>query len=160
MDGADQGLNAWPIAVWVVAVAAAAFAARFTLLSWWCWQARAEGLAAERRLTEAATRLREYASANLQRLPERLEEALSGSCTHLAYRPVPRLTLDERLILVHDARPTHKLMEFPNLRDGRAVVLCSGRLLVVTEEAFEKLVQADDALRQQHGLEAVTSGDA
>jgi hypothetical protein len=146
------GLNEWPIAAWVILLGIVLFVGQYGVLRWRWSQARPRGREAERRLTEAASRLRDYADANLQRLPDRLQEA-GLEAGAIAYRPIPSLTLDERLILLHDAQPEHKLLEFPTLRDGRGVVLCSGRLLLVTESAFEKLIEADNALRSRLGLD-------
>ena len=47
----------------------------------------------------------------------------------------------------------HRVIEFPALRDGRGVVFCSGRYRVVSEEAWDKLRMADDALRLKLDLE-------
>lgn len=142
----------WPLAAWVVLIAIAVFIGKYALLRWQWAAYQASASQAERRLYQAAAGLREYAGRHLQRLPERLEETGFEPAGTVAYRPVPRLGLDERLILLHDAGPARKVLEFPSLRDGRGVVFCSGRMLVVTEEAFEKLLAADDALRERLGL--------
>lgn len=155
MGGGPMGPGDWPVAVWIVLLGVVAFLGQYAVLRWRWGVARAQGAQAERRLVEAASRLRDYATANLQRLPESWEQAGWIPDAPIAYRPIPRLALDERLILVHDARPTHQILEFPSLREGRGVVLCNGRMLVVTESAFEKLMEADNALRQRLGLEAI-----
>ena len=116
---------------------------------------RAVGEEAERRLVGFATALRNYAKENLQRLPDSLDELNLPGTDAVAYRPIPRLNLDEKLILVHDASPVHKVIEFPMLRDGRGVIFCSGRLHIVSEDVFDKLRAADDGLRERLGLEPV-----
>ena len=73
---------------------------------------------------------------------------------------MPRIALDDKLILIHDAEPIHRILEFPRLRSGRGVVLCNGRLLMITEEAWDKLREADDALRERRGLEPIESDTA
>jgi hypothetical protein len=149
------GLSEWPIAVWVVLLGVGVFVGQYAVLRWRQSRTRAQESAAEHRLLEAASRLREYAAGHLQRLPDNWEEAGGSPDDSVAYRPVPRLTLDERLILVHDAGPVRRIVEFPALREGRGVVLCSGRVLVVTESAFERLVESDNALRRRLGLEPI-----
>lgn len=144
-------LGDWPIAAWVILILLTAFLGRYSLLRWHWKKSRPAALAAEQSLVEAASRLREFAAEHQGRLPQAMEE-VGGDPAWLTYRPVPSLTLDERLILVHDAASTHKLLEFPSLQDGRGAVLCSGRLLVLTEAAFDKLVAADDMLRGRLGL--------
>lgn len=139
----------WPVAVWVLLLAAAAFVAEYIVLLVRKRRSAPEGAAAQRRLAHVATTLKAYAGAHLQALPDSLQELGLPDTDGVAYRPLSRLNLDERLILVHDARPVQKVVEFPRLRDGRAIVFCSGRLLVVTEEAFEKLARADDGLRER-----------
>ena len=89
-----------------------------------------------------------------ERLPQgTLDELNLPDAEHVAYRPIPRLNLDEKLILVHDAGPAHKVIEFPSSRDGRGVIFCSGRMHIVSEDVFEKLLAADDALRERLGLD-------
>lgn len=146
-----------PVAGWIVLLAAAAFAGEFAVLYFRKRRSAARAQEAERRLARVATAVRDRASANMQRLPSTLDEFKLFGCEAIVYRPVPRLTLDERLVLLHDREPTHKVMEFPALRDGRGLVLCNGRLLIVSEEAFEKLIAADDALRERLGLEPVAA---
>lgn len=153
MAGAGQSISEWPIAVWVVLVCVVWFLGRYAVLYRRWRGSRGEALVVERRLAEAASRLRSYATGNAQRLPDRLEEAGPGSGEGIVYRPVPSLTFDERLILLHDARPVRTLLQFPHLRKGRGVILSNGRVLELTEEAFEKLLDADDRLRQSLGLQ-------
>jgi len=142
-----------PLAGWILLLAGLAFVGEYVLLRFRQSRSAALARSAERRLALIATALRDYAAANLQRLPLKLEELKLEDAQAVVYRSATRLNLDERLVLLHDRAPTHKVLEFPALRDGRGLVLCSGRLLVVSEEAFEKLIAADDALRQRLGLE-------
>ena len=86
-------------------------------------------------------------------IEQSLEELNLPGTDALTYRPAPRLNLDEKLILLHDAAPVHKVVEFPVLRDGRGVIFCSGRMHIVSEEVFEKLLAADDALRERLELD-------
>lgn len=145
----------WPISVWVILLAAAAFVVEFIYLRVRQRQYQAAGREAERRLVRFATALRNYARDNNQALPASLDELNLPESEHVCYRYVPRLDLDVKLMLVHDAAPVHKVLEFPALRDGRGVLFANGRLHVVSEEVFQKLIVADDALRERLGLEPI-----
>jgi hypothetical protein len=144
-----------PIVVWVLLVAGAFFVGEYILLRLRRSKHHATSEAARRRLTRFATALHHYARDHLQRLPESLAELNLPESQEVAYRPIPRLNLDPRLILLHDALPTQKIIEFPVLRDGRGVIFCNGRLHLVAEEVFEKLLAADNALRERLGLDAI-----
>lgn len=141
-----------PVAGWIILLAVAAFVGEYAVLRFRLHRSAPLAQESERRLVRFATALRDHAAANLQRLPDTMEELQLSGAEALVYRPVTRLNLDERLVLLHDREPSHKVLEFPMLRDGRGLILCSGRLLIVSEEAFEKLIAADDALRQRLGL--------
>lgn len=104
------------------------------------------------RLEVLGTQLRDYAARHNQQLPAGLAVLGGEESNTVVYRPTPSLTLDPRLILLHDRWATQKLIEFPNLRDGRCVMFCSGRLHVVSQEAFEQLIAADRRLRLKLGL--------
>jgi hypothetical protein len=147
-----------PIALWVLLLAGVFFVGEYVWLRVRKERHASSAAPAERRLAGFATALRDYARDNLQRLPETLEELDLPESQAVRYRPIPRLNLDEKLILVHDAGPVHKVIEFPVLRDGRGVVFCSGRMHIISEEVFEKLLAADDALRERLGLPAVEAG--
>jgi len=145
----------WPITVWVILGAFCLFTGEYVYLRYRLWQHEKESDEASRRLSRFATALRNYANAHGQLLPDRLDELNLPESATVSYRPCPRLDLDEKLILVHDAGPYHKVLEFPRLRDGRGVVFCSGRVHVVSEEVLDKLIVADDALRERLELEPV-----
>ncbi len=144
-----------PVVVWVLLLAALFFIAEYLLLRVRQAKHRPTSDAAQQRLTGFAIALRNYARDHLQRLPESLDELNLPDTQAVAYRPIPRLNLDEKLILVHDAAPVHKVIEFPVLRDGRGVIFASGRLHIVSEEVFEKLLAADEALRERLGLHPI-----
>jgi hypothetical protein len=142
-------ISSWPIAVWVLLVAAAVFAARVTFLVIQRWRYLSADRQAERKLLAVAAALKRYAEEHDGDLPEKLTDLGWPADDSVAYRPVPRIDLDEKLILACDARPGRKVIEFPMLRDGRGVVFCSGRFHVATEAAFEKMIAADDRLRER-----------
>jgi hypothetical protein len=148
-------MSGLPVAIWVILFAAALFVGEYVWLRMRHAQHRATGDVAERRLVAFATALRNYAKDNLQRLPDSLDELNLPGAEAIAYRPIPRLNLDEKLVLVHDASPLHQVIEFPALREGRGVIFCSGRLHIVSEDVFDKLIAADDGLRERLGLESV-----
>lgn len=149
-----------PIAFWVILLAAGYFVFEYVQLRLRVRASRPRSLDAERRLERVAGALRRYANENLQRLPDSLDEVGVDGREAVTYRPITRLNLDPKLILVHDREPTQKVIEFPALRDGRGVVFSSGRLLVVSEEVFDKLLAADDALRARLGLAEARAGIA
>lgn len=152
MGSLTESIRNLPLVAWVVLLAGGFFVGEYALLRWRQRRFAGRSLIAERRLVRFATALRNYARDNLQRLPSGLGELGLPESETVSYRPVARLNLDPKLVLLHDRRPEHKVLEFPALRDGRAVVFCSGRMLVVSEEVFDKLIAADDALRERLGL--------
>jgi hypothetical protein len=152
MDWNLASIKDLPVAGWVILLATAAFLGEYVVLRFRQQRFAGRAREAQRRLTWIATALRNHAAGNLQRLPASLDELKLPDSPGVAYRPAPRLNLDEKLILLHDREPTHKVLEFPVLRDGRGLVFCSGRLLVVSEEVFQKLIAADDALRERLGI--------
>ncbi len=150
-------MSDWPVTVWVILGAGAIFIGEFIYLRYRLWQHEQDGEVAKKRLSRFATALRNYANAHGQLLPDSLEELNLPESETVVYRPCGRMDLDEKLILVHDAASYHKVLEFPSLRDGRGVVFCSGRIHVVSEELVDKLLVADDALRERLELDPVQS---
>ncbi len=144
-----------PVAAWVIVLAAAVFAVEFIVLKVRLHRHGAVNDVAERRLIAVATALRNHARDHGQLLPGRLEELGLPGSEAVAYRAVPRLDEDERLILVHDVEPVRRVIEFPVMRAGRGLIFCNGRLHVVSEDVFDKLRVADDALRDRLGLEPI-----
>ena len=155
MTGGLASLREWPIAAWVILAATAIFVAEYLWLRVREARSRPPARRAEQRLSRFATALRNYGTDHDHRLPSRIEELGLPESDAVTYRPVPKLDLDAKLILIHDAAPTHRVLEFPALRDGRGVVFCNGRLRVLSEEAWDKLRTADDALRQKLELEPI-----
>lgn len=148
-------ISSWPIAVWVVLVASTVFVGHVAFLAIQKRRYLAEDRQAERKLRALAGALVRYAEAHDGALPETLAELGWPDERDVMYRPVTRIDLDRRLILACDAKPDRKVVEFPMLRDGRGMVFCSGRYHVATEAAFEKLIVADDRLREGLGLIAL-----
>jgi len=88
-------------------------------------------------------------------LPVSLDLVAPDDAPALIYRPVPNLSFDGRLVLLYDRAPQHSLLEFPVLRPGWAVHLLGGKTLLMNQDQLEKLLAADNALRERCGLEAL-----
>lgn len=58
---------------------------------------------------------------------------------------------DPRLLILHDDKPRRPIAAFPRLSHGRLVLFWTGRIVLASESAFEKLIEADDALRDRLG---------
>jgi hypothetical protein len=147
MSGLQAALSDLPIAAWVMVLAVGLFIVEYGVLRFRQRRSQPEARRSEHRLNRCAEALHRYAERHGGLLPDRLDELGLSETDGIVFRAVPRFDTDRRLILVYDAEPTHQVLEFPRLRAGRAVVFCTGRMVVVTEEAFEKLLRADDALR-------------
>lgn len=141
---------------WIVIAAVAVFLGRYIWLQVRLSGSRARSRDAERRLQGLAGALHRHAMDHGGHLPDSVVNLGLEGPIQQCYRPVPRLDLDPRLILIHDPPGNHLVIEFPSLRPARGVVLCSGRYLVLTEEAFQELLRADAALRERLNLPAVS----
>ncbi len=103
-------------------------------------------------LTNLHRALSDYAKQNLGRLPSSLAE-INLTNPAITYRPAAAPNPDEKLLIAHDAAPNRTIIEFPHSRPGRNILFLSGRLRAVSESAFEKLIEADDAFRAKLGYE-------
>lgn len=65
---------------------------------------------------------------------------------NMTLRKVDPAAVDPRRILLHDDRPIRPIAAFPRMIRGRLVLLGTGRIVLVSESAFEKLLEADQAL--------------
>lgn len=97
--------------------------------------------------------LSDYSKQNFGRLPNSLAE-ISFSNPVITYRPAAVPNPDEKLLIAHDAAPSRAIIEFPYSRPGRNILFLSGRVRAVSESAFEKLIEADDAFRAKLGYES------
>jgi len=97
--------------------------------------------------------LRDYAAAHAGRLPNSLAE-INLADPAITYRPAAAPNPDEKLLIAHDATPSRTIIEFPHARPGRNVLFLSGRVRLVSESAFDKLIEADDAYRAKLGYES------
>lgn len=143
----------WPI--WAIAAAAVLAAVHYARLA----RQHSHGAeAAERswsRLQMLHASLQAHAEGHVGRFPTTLAELDPDLELMFVYRPIPNRSFDERLIVAYDRVSQHRLLDFPVLRDGRAVLLLGGKRLVFSAEQFEKLVVADNALREQVGLQVL-----
>src|SRR5262245_43274289 len=141
----------------IPAVAGIAAAALLILVGrfWWLRQGADRGAAAESadrdRLADLYLELRRFAAAHSGRLPSELPDAWDGD--GISYRPLPSADCDPKLIVAHDAAARRQIVEFPNTRPGRLVLFWTGRVRLLTESAFEKLLAADDAMRSRLGID-------
>ena len=96
--------------------------------------------------------LRDHAKQNLGRLPASLAD-INLANPAITYRPAAAPNPDEKLLIAHDAAPSRTIIEFPHSRPGRNILFLSGRVRAVSESAFEKLIEADDAFREKLGYD-------
>lgn len=66
-----------------------------------------------------------------------------------AYRPVPGLDRDPRLVVAHEARAVQMVLRFPRIEPGRLVLFADGRVELFAEGAVERLIAGDNVLRQR-----------
>lgn len=88
-----------------------------------------------------------------------LAEAREASAqANMTLRDVDPSGIDPRRILLHDAQPVRPIAAFPRMIRGRLVLLGTGRIVLVSESAFEKLLGADEALAAR-GSDGVTEDE-
>ncbi|MBT4100103.1 MAG: hypothetical protein HOM68_11670 [Gemmatimonadetes bacterium] len=80
--------------------------------------------------------------------PDHLPADLSAA-SGWVYRRVPTLTVDRRLIVLHEDAPRQILTRFPGEEEARTIVFADGRVDVFTESAFGQLIVGDDVLRER-----------
>ena len=68
-------------------------------------------------------------------------------------RPVTADVDDKRLVVAYDSQARNRVIEFPTVRPARWVLLASGRMMLLAEEAAEKLLHAENGLRQKLDLD-------
>ncbi len=108
----------------------------------------------EARLRALHRLLTDHAASHDGRLPAHPDELIqsvaagtgSADWSGLTYRPWEGRP-DPKLLIAHDSRPCRRVLEFPQVRPGRCVLFWSGKVRVVSESAFERLIEADDAFR-------------
>lgn len=71
---------------------------------------------------------------------------IAAARANMVLRDVDPTAIDPRRIILHDDRPVRPIAAFPRMIRGRLVLLGTGRIVLVSESAFEKLLEADDAL--------------
>lgn len=141
-----------PVAVWLIAVGVLAILFRLVQLR--LRQQASPDSSGAAHLAALHAALRQYADAHLGRLPRSLAELglPEGDVKAIVYRAVPTARADEKTLLAHDSAAATTVLEFPHLRPARHVLFWSGRVRLVSESAFEKLIEADDAFRDKHGI--------
>lgn len=91
---------------------------------------------------------------------EKLTEARAAAeRARMVLREMDFAAIDPRRILLHDDRPIRPMAAFPRMIRGRLVLLGSGRIVLVSESAFEKLLEADQALATRGVTDRVEDDD-
>lgn len=103
------------------------------------------------RLAELHRALRAFAAKHGGRLPDSLNELSFSAAAGIAYRAVRGPDPDEKLLVAHDAAPNQRVIEFPHARPARNILFLSGRVRLVSESAFQRLLEADEAYRAKLG---------
>ncbi|MCP4590144.1 MAG: hypothetical protein GY842_05330 [bacterium] len=150
-----NGLADVPVLVWVVAVAALLAGGRYAQLWWQCRAHRPAEASITRSLGKLYDGLAKYARFHDDGFPDSFEGEEWALAHAFTVRGLPRWGVDDRLVLAYDREARHRLIDFPCVRRGRAVLLATGKVVVVSEEQFEQLLRADDRLRDSLGLESL-----
>jgi hypothetical protein len=150
-----ERLAGLPVVVWVAIVGVAAMVLLLVRVAWIVRRNVPEARAAEFDLKQAADALRAYAAEHGGALPGTLSLVVPELADRIVYRPVPAADCDPKLLIAYNKKAAHQVAEFPTTRRGRGVLFLNWRLHVVTDEAFEKLIEADDRLRDKLGLERI-----
>jgi hypothetical protein len=148
-----------PVVVWVFAGLLLLALARYAQL----WVRRSANAAVERDAVRGLRLLYDglatFAKSNASRWPASLSGDDWAFARDYVVRPTPRWGLDARLVLAYDRIARHRLIEFPALLLGRAVLLGTGKIVVLSQAQFEQILRADDRLREALGLDVADSGN-
>jgi hypothetical protein len=122
--------------------------------------ANAELPKAEELLRGIRLALGQYAESHGLRLPGAISELdlpddLAEYASRLAFRPAPDVKCDERLILLYERNARFKVSEFAAVQPARLLMLLSGKIMLLSDGAFARLLQADNTVREKAGLEPV-----
>ncbi len=112
---------------------------------------------ARNQMTDIYLLLRQSANAAEQKTAEARAAAERAS---MVLREMDFTAIDPRRILLHDDRPIRPIAAFPRMIRGRLVLLGTGRIVLVSESAFEKLLEADQALAARGATDIVEDDDA
>ncbi len=151
-DDSSAALGQVPIAAWVAIALALVLAGR-ALQLWLATRGTAGQTDTAPLLLELHCLLKDHAAAHQGRLPSTLDELARPDLASFAYRPIAHARVDEKVLIAHDAESTRLLIEFPNARPARNVLFWSGRVRLVTQGAFEKLIEADTAFRARINID-------
>ena len=147
-----------PVLVWVFGGLLLLAGGRYAQL----WLRRRDNQAIERSSIRGLRLLYDglatFAKFNSGALPATLAGDDWAFAREYTFRAPPRWRFDERLVLAYDREPQHRLIDFPALRPGRAVLLGTGKVVVVSQPQFHQLMNADNRLRETLGLEPLGFG--
>jgi hypothetical protein len=153
-----DGLSDIPALVWVVGGLMVAAALRYAQL--WARRRRHadEQQGSLRGLRLLYDGLSRFARYNGNAWPASLEGDDWAFARPYVVRALPRWGFDDRLVIAYEREPRHRLIEFPSLRPGRAVLLSTGKVVVLSQPQFEQLMAADSRLRETLGLDPLDTG--
>lgn len=160
--GADRAMPDWlPLPILVLVAVGAGVAARLA----WLWASMARGAGAAREAEAALGRLHEIlrrrAAAAGGLWPETLDEFAPEDWAGLAplapesihYRPGGG---GRRLLMrACESRAAHRAIDFPRLVPARHALWSNGQVRLLSEEAFERLLAADNRIREEAGLDPI-----
>lgn len=114
--------------------------------------------AARNTMTDIFVSMRRAAAGAINTIADARTAAASAN---MVLRDVDPTAIDPRRIILHDDRPVRPIAAFPRMIRGRLVLLGTGRIVLVSESAFEKLLEADEALagRKTSDLEEDNHGE-
>lgn len=138
-------LHRVPFLVWLILAAALLLLARYIYLV--AQASHTPDQDTQPLLLRLHAALRQFAHNNAGRMPESLDELDFAGGDVITYRPIASVLADQKILVAHDATPSRRVLEFPHLRPARNVLFWSGRVRLVSESAFERLIEADDAFR-------------
>ena len=138
-------LAAIPPVGWLVIAAILAVVVRWVQIRIAASQGPDEA-AARNKMTDIFLMLRRAAAGSADMIDAPLAAAARAN---MVLRETDAGTIDPRSVVLHDDRPIRPIAAFPRMILGRLVLLGTGRIVLVTESAFEKLIEADQSLRDR-----------
>ncbi|MFO0973405.1 MAG: hypothetical protein U1A27_08220 [Phycisphaerae bacterium] len=150
-----------PLVIWAVLIGCVLILARYVYLLIGAARATDRSGGAAAALAGLHAALKRFAGANDGQLPKSLSIDAAGlpfDAAGLVYRPVAGAA-DERMLIAHESAAGQRVVEFPFLRPARHVLFWSGRVRLVSESAFERLIEADDAFRARQAQEPAAARD-
>ena len=89
----------------------------------------------------------------VDRCARALAEAQPGQGSDWVWRFIPDDCDEPKLVLGYDRECRHQIMQYPVLRDAQHVRFAGGRVHLMSQDAIQRTLEADDALRERLDLE-------